>query len=60
MPGPLPAAPRRALQFAKAGSFATMSQQEETNNSDQTTSPSEIKINQHEEFPIKGFLHNQG
>jgi len=28
-PGPLPTAPRRPLQFAKAGSAATLSQQEE-------------------------------
>jgi hypothetical protein len=30
VPKPLPAAPRRSLQFAKAGSAATLPQQEKT------------------------------
>jgi hypothetical protein len=34
VPGPLPAAPRRPLQFAKADSAATLSQQEKKNSAD--------------------------
>jgi hypothetical protein len=34
VPGPLPAALRRSLQFAKAGSAATLPQQEKNNSED--------------------------
>jgi hypothetical protein len=34
VPGPLPAATRRSLQFAKAGNAATLSQQEKNNSAD--------------------------
>jgi hypothetical protein len=34
VPGLLPAAPRRSLQFAKAGGVATLPQQEKNNSAD--------------------------
>jgi len=34
VPGPFPAAPRRSLQFAKAGSAAMLPQQEKSNSAD--------------------------
>jgi hypothetical protein len=34
VPGPLPAAPQRSLQFAKAGSATTLSQQEKNKSAD--------------------------
>jgi hypothetical protein len=34
VPRPFPAAPRRSLQFAKAGSAATPAQQEKNNSAD--------------------------